>query len=465
MIKRFVEAFRRSGLGGRRPDVVLHIGAPKCGSSAIQRFCVSRREALLQHGYYYPEHSLDVNGVSGGHTQVAGALVNGKRDQARTAFRRFLEEARTHDACLLLSAEALYGQHAALAEFCDGVTVRIVGFLRNPVEYLLANHNQGIKRHMSTQRLGEAVSEFLHRPTGHLVGVPLLMWADAFGDENCTFIPYRSPSNGGAMVERQFLNALGLERKAATLLQGIEGQTNRSYVRTALELKRLLNTVLEALPEQCAHEVDWSLQGYSDRALDEFPYSMSDLDPVLKVRINEHLMAQMDAVVIRFPALKTVAEPIHGGASSDEDGWLNLGAPLAWLERDAPQVLREVRKHAAALRDQGRGDYAFLKLLDVLGIDFREPVSLEKLKGFSAQQRTLLSGDNVHVPDCLREMAVVFEEQGLLQDALFAISRALELRPNGLGIQRIKERIEDKLSLSAVDRGAVGSSGAEAAGS
>lgn len=465
MIKRFVEALRRSGLGGRRPNVVLHIGAPKCGSSAIQRFCVSRREALLQHGYYYPEHSLDVNGVSGGHTQVAGALVNGKREQARTTFRRFLEEARAHDACLLLSAEALYGQHAALAEFCDGLAVRVVGFLRNPVEYLLANHNQGIKRHMSTQRLGEAVSEFLHRPTGHLVGAPLLQWADAFGDESCTFKPYRSPSSGGAMVEREFLSALGLERKAETLLQGIEGQTNRSYVRTALELKRLLNTVLEALPAQSAHEVDWSLQGYSDRALDESPYGTADLDPVLKARINEHLMAQMDAVVIRFPALKAVAAPIEGSGSSAQEGWLDLGAPLAWLEKDAPQVLRETREHAAALRDRGRGDYAFLKLLDVLGIDFREPVAPERLKGLSAPQRELLSGDKVQVPDCLREMALVFEEQGLLQDALFAISRALELRPHAPGIQRIKERIEARLSMSA-DRGdASGAGGSEVAGS
>jgi hypothetical protein len=66
MIKKFVEALRRSELAGRRRDVVLHIGAPKCGSSAIQRFCVSRREALLQHGYYYPEHSLDASMLGSG---------------------------------------------------------------------------------------------------------------------------------------------------------------------------------------------------------------------------------------------------------------------------------------------------------------------------------------------------------------------------------------------------------------
>jgi hypothetical protein len=49
-------------------DVVFHIGAPKTGASAIQKFLLENRQALKSLGFYYPEHALDENGVSGGHT-------------------------------------------------------------------------------------------------------------------------------------------------------------------------------------------------------------------------------------------------------------------------------------------------------------------------------------------------------------------------------------------------------------
>lgn len=244
MIKHVIRSLRSSASSHKPAEVVLHIGAPKCGSSAIQRFCVTHRDALLKLGYFYPEHSLDVNGVSGGHTQVAGALINDKREQARVTFQRWLNEAKKQQACLLISAEALYGQHAAMSEFCKGLNVKVIGFLRHPIEYLLANHNQGIKRHMSTRRLGELLPELLGKSTGHLVGLPLIHWAEAFGDDSCHFMAYQSPSAGGAPVEGRFLQALGIETQMSPQLQQLGGQTNRSYVKSALELKRLLNTVL-----------------------------------------------------------------------------------------------------------------------------------------------------------------------------------------------------------------------------
>ncbi|TVU87582.1 hypothetical protein [Vreelandella titanicae] len=449
MIKRVIKNWRQ---GRKRPgllDVVLHIGAPKCGSSAIQRLCVSHRDHLLTMGYYYPEHTLDVNGVSGGHTQLAGALINGKKEQASTTFQRWLAEARAHQACLLLSAEALYGQHEAMAEFCRGLNIRVVGFLRHPVDYLLANHNQGIKRHMDTRRLGQLLPELLGRPTGHLVGLPLLKWADAFGDDNCCFMAYQSPSAGGSPVEKLFLEALGIPTsKLEVLLNDLKGITNRSYVKSALELKRLLNTVLDELPANSAHQVDWSLQGYSDRAVDEQGYTMSDLSIEVREHLERDLLKQMETVIRRFPALASAADVTAESEKTLGCGWLDLSAPLAALQADTPQVVEQIKQSAVTLRDQGRQDYAFCKLLDVLGIEFNEPRAQTKLPGLSVQQRKVLEKDTSREADCLRELAVLLERQELLEDALFAIKCALDRRPQGTGIQRIKARIEEKLSLT-----------------
>lgn len=427
------------------PDVVIHIGAPKCGSSAIQRFCVSHRDALLKLGYFYPEHSLDVNGVSGGHTQVAGALISNKRKQAHATFQRWLNEAKAQRACLLLSAEAFYGRHAAMAEFCEGLDVTVIGFLRHPIEYLLGNHNQGIKRHMSTRRLGDLLPEVLGKPTGQLVGEPLLKWADAVGDDNCIFIPFFSPENGGPLAEVRLMKALGIETPMAPLLQEVGGQTNRSYVKLALELKRLLNTVLDDLSAHSAHQVDWSLQGYSDRAHHESGYTLADLPAEVCQRLEEQLLRQMAPVLKRFPQLAPVAEMPATAAGNTAAKWMDLAGPLAALQADAPTVLQEIHARAIELRNQGRQDYAFCKLLDLLGVEFHERVENTQQAGLSVQQRKQLSNDKAEEADILREMALLLERQGLLDDAWFAISCALDRRPNGLGIQRIKARIGEKL--------------------
>ncbi|MFH7587941.1 hypothetical protein [Oceanimonas smirnovii] len=198
-------------------NVVIHIGSPKCGSSATQRFCIKNKEKLLELGYYYPEHSLDSNGVSGGHTQVAGALIKNDLALAKANLTTWLTEAKARNATLLLSAEAFYGQHNAIAELCEDINVTVIAFLRHPVDYLLANHNQGIKRHMETRRLSELLPVQLSQQTGHLAGLPLLHWADKFGDDNCIFIPYQSPSAGSTPIELQFLMAAGMSEKMPKL--------------------------------------------------------------------------------------------------------------------------------------------------------------------------------------------------------------------------------------------------------
>lgn len=447
MIKKFIKSFYKSSgsAAAHDFDVVLHIGAPKSGSSAIQRFCVSHRDELLKLGYYYPKHRLDINGVSGGHTLVAGALRKEKFEEAEPTFQSLLETAGAHDAVLLLSAEAFYVQPDAMAELCKGLRVKVVAFMRHPVEYILANHNQGVKRNFSTQRLGSILPGLLRRNVSHFSGLPLLRWADAFGADNCCFIAYQSPSAGGKPVEGRFLQALGLgEAQVGSLIGKLQGMTNRSYVKSALELKRLLNTVLKDMPVELAHQVDWSLQGYSDRTEGESGYTLSDLTPEMRKQLEEHLLKQMAPVVERFPQLKAIAELPAGKSQVQSAGFLNLAAPLEALEADVPKAVEKIHQRAVVQRDEGQQDYVFCKLLDTLGIEFSEPEGAERLPGLVASQRSRLEKPNVRVADCLREMAVVFKRQGLFDDALFVIERAAEKRPEGKRIQSIKAGIERK---------------------
>jgi hypothetical protein len=424
---------------------MLHIGAPKSGSSAIQRFCMHHRAEIEQLGYYYPEHSLDVNGVSGGHTQVAGPVLSGEMAQAEQKLIGWLHEARQRNACLLLSGEAFYGQAQNVRKLTPGLDVHVVAFLRHPVDYLLGNHNQGIKRHMHTKRLTELLLEQAGKPAPHLAGVPLLTWADVFGDANCHFLPYRTPVAGQASIEQRFLQTLGMTESNARQLAGEVVITNRSYVKSALELKRLLNTVLPELPDAQVNRVDWAMQGYSDKAHTEHSYTQADIPEPVRHQLLEQLMPQMQPVIQRFPALAEVGDlPLEPDSKlSKKQCVVDLTRPLNFMSETEPEVMAAIRTAAIALRDQGRQDYSFLKLLDLLGIEFAEPVRPDN--ALTDSVRKLLVSDKAQNADILREMAVMLERLNYLDDAFFVIEEALKRRPQGMGIQAIKKRISEKI--------------------
>lgn len=447
MIKKLKTYWQGADENRALPDVVLHIGAPKCGSSAIQRFCISNGDLLKNAGFYYPDHPLDVNGVSGGHTQIASALVNGKARHAQETFNKWLKQAKGRNACLLLSGEAFYGQHEALRDYTKGLNVKVIAYLRHPLEYLLGNHNQGIKRHMSTRRLGDLLPRILNQPTGHLVGLPLMGWADAFGDQNCQFAAYVSPSAKGPLIETQFLTMLGLSQSEISRAAFPESSTNRSYVKSALELKRLLNMALEGLSPSHANQVDWSLQRYSDQAHHERSFTPADVSAELLERIESHLLGQMAPVVARFPELESAAAPIKRGAD-DTGACLNLAAPLDALHQDAPQVLKAIRSQALKLKEGERRDYSFYKLLDILGIEFDEPDPYQTMLGLSPHQRKVLGNPDSEAADLLREMAILLQRQGLTENALFVSRQAYARRPSGPAIRNLCETLEQEYQAS-----------------
>ena len=86
---------------------VVHVGAPKTGSSAFQEWAVRHREALLDVGFLYP-----VTGATegGNHAPLVGALGGAIDDVGRATHlvRAFDRELRTHpDADVIVSAETM----------------------------------------------------------------------------------------------------------------------------------------------------------------------------------------------------------------------------------------------------------------------------------------------------------------------------------------------------------------------
>ena len=90
---------------GRR--FIVHVGAPKTGTSAFQEWAVRHRAALLDAGYLYP---LSGATSGGNHAPLVSALGGAIDDEARVGHlsRLFEKEMAAHpDAAVILSGEIM----------------------------------------------------------------------------------------------------------------------------------------------------------------------------------------------------------------------------------------------------------------------------------------------------------------------------------------------------------------------
>ena len=121
-------------------DVIFHIGAPKTGSTAIQKFCLENRETLKEHGLYYPNHGVDKNGISGGHSSLGQALIENRLDDAATILGNYVKEAKDDNCVLLLSAESIFYSPDKLTVILGNLKYKVVVFYRAPQEALYSNY-------------------------------------------------------------------------------------------------------------------------------------------------------------------------------------------------------------------------------------------------------------------------------------------------------------------------------------
>lgn len=336
----------------RDVDVVIHIGAPKTGSSAIQRFCLNNRDQLLRAGYYYPKHFVDKNGVSGGHSLVGILLREGRDRKANLYFRVMLLAARLRGKTLLLSSESFHPNAHRFEPLLKRLKVRVVGWFRHPVEAIVSHYNQSVKRHFWTFDISAMLDEdFMKTGAANLNGRRLRQWADVVGDSCCTFLPYAKESvlNGsveGESIERVWLRALGIDARQAENFIFDDKRVNRSYVEEALELKRMLNLVLSPEESGLTMRVDWALQDYSDNA-DDHGYSLGVyLKPEQVRKLNDRFSRANSILAQRFPSLKPLLEQgptyVRQAEVSNERA-LDLSKPLSHLEKVDPEDYRVIQ--------------------------------------------------------------------------------------------------------------------------
>ena len=100
-------------------ELILHVGAPKTGTSAVQRHFHAQADVLRRHGIHYPHHHLDANGVSGGHGDLLAQALAAGPIAGRQAIAQNLAAARRAE-CRLLGRERVF---ASAGDRCDAADI------------------------------------------------------------------------------------------------------------------------------------------------------------------------------------------------------------------------------------------------------------------------------------------------------------------------------------------------------
>jgi len=185
---------------GRIPECVLHIGAAKTGSTAIQTALTRQSEELLEYGAFYPASLRYRHGVThrklslyaadpGSRGRLTPADVENERNDLRRKLSEELASLPRRPDVLLLSSEHCQSRlHTTaevavlknlLSDYCDHVTVIL--YLRPQHEAALSFYSTNIKEGRPS---AHPLSEDLVPPGYYDYGALVQRWSTVFAKED-----------------------------------------------------------------------------------------------------------------------------------------------------------------------------------------------------------------------------------------------------------------------------------------
>lgn len=419
-------------------DVIFHIGAPKTGSTAIQKFCLENRERLEEHGLYYPEHGLDKNGISGGHSALGLALIENRFDNAATILRDYVNKAKENSCVLLLSAESIFYSPDKLAVILCDLKYKIVVFYREPLDALYSNYNQLIKRHFLTTDITTYCKAQLENPSVLLTSECHAKWLEEHGPNNVTLVNYCEEVFEALPIQQLFLMMLGLNLKKIEQNYNIKHTfINRSYPLSALELKRMLNFVLSDEFKDINDKVDTYLQGLADKHVEQHDIESrvsKELYYRLKQATESSFKYQVETVlskVCSFSKLDRVkSAPLNAMQLN-----INMFQLLKEMLEREPELYRELKNRVVTKLTERSGQFETFKLAEFFNLEFE----VKSSEWFTKVQVDRMP--SYEKAEFLRDIADLMYRRGDYSDAEEIINAALRERPHGPLIKTLKAKI------------------------
>ncbi|GAA0856848.1 hypothetical protein [Aliiglaciecola litoralis] len=444
--------------------VYIHVGPPKTATSAIQNWLQTHRDVLMSHGVFYPEHTLDENGVSSGNVlDVFDRTFDKKLILSHKKVEKLVQHCE-ESSCdtLLLSSEFFFFQITELLEAFP--QAKFIAYIRFPLDVIESSYNQAVKRHAETKPLG-----LPQEPKAYHLNL-LKKQLNEFGTDKFIVRFYEKDVLQGSDIVSDFISALNIDI-AVTPSKVV----NHSYSFDALELKRWLNNFM---PVDCQHRVDRFLQSYRVGTM-----SYSLIQPQKYDYYKNWFLQQLTVFFEQYPIdnnevyiakLSSKQQPQYCKQEIDQASFDAIVKALVEWDFGLSQVLiKHAQNNSVAMTKRPElfnifvsyvsHQYRFkvwvtqtyysgyhrlrnfYRRITSIRQDSRQ-ISVSTLDRF---RQTLQIDDKISDAEVYRELALLSEQNGELQLAYRFMKKADELRPNGPVITAKLSEYQDKLNVSS----------------
>jgi hypothetical protein len=271
-----------------KKEIYIHVGPPKTGTSAIQKWLNENQDFLLSSKILYPTHSLDLNGVSSGNVRAIYNIDENKQlnlnvKRLQTLLAKFKQG---DNRILLLSSEFFFIRMKELKNHIP--SAKFIAYLRHPIETKESNYNQSVKRHFQTEIININLTQKL--PYIDKLG----KFVEEFGANSLCLRLYGKGHFKYGNIVSDLLSIFGIT-KDLTL-----PTINNSYQFEALEFKRWLN---QFGIYKWQTKIDRALQAYTAGTS---RYSL--IPPRIYIKVNQCYSAELKKYIDTFG--KQAIEPL-----------------------------------------------------------------------------------------------------------------------------------------------------------
>lgn len=271
---------------------ILHIGAPKTGSTALEKFLADNAQVLSKSGWEYP--TVNIRGF--GHHDLAYLVSSGYPDWA-TPQTKTLDELQQDLAVavkdnekIILSSEIFYLQPnpEGVAEVLSKLgyltnNVKVVVYVRRQDDIHISWYNQAIKAQGYTGNIKNSIKE-THAKWDY--SYHLTLWSDVFGKENILVRPYQAEDMISSDICLDFASLVGLPVNNLFFPQK---SSNTRINNDILEYQRIINGLpLSAEEKRSFHKQLMELTIHSSK-LDLF-----DDSPLLSTIEREQILNEYE---------------------------------------------------------------------------------------------------------------------------------------------------------------------------
>ena len=263
----------------------IHVGPPKTGTSAIQKWCLDNRPMLLRYGVYYPEHDVDPNGVSSGNLlSLFERTEDGELIYSKEKYKELLTNAKALGVgTILLSSEFFFKKIAVLADAIPDAI--FVAYIRFELSLIESGYNQSVKRHGKSDLI--TISPGLRSQPLSLIN----SYICEYGSQRFVLRSYNERAFSGGNIVSDLLEAIGVSTDGSENLPAPK-RINTGYSLEGLEFKRWFNKfkpeyLQEPLDRFLQHEAKAADLNYSILSGSEFWRLKKSLLKELKFFCNE----------------------------------------------------------------------------------------------------------------------------------------------------------------------------------